>query len=91
MIKESFRGILQPMRQGEEKATAKASLNLNVIIHPGVNIMGSKNVVVFNGKRDASKDDTMLDAPLAERKRRAESVSCHRGRGHECSSEQTLI
>lgn len=89
MIKESFRGILQPMGQGEDKATATANVNLNVIIQAGVNIIGSKNVVVFNGKRDVRKDDSRVDAPLAERKRRADSVSCCHA--HECSSKQTLM
>ena len=89
MIKESFRGILQPTGQGEEKATAAANVNLNVIIQAGVNIIGSKNVVVLNGKRDVSKDASKADAPLAERKRRAESVS--RRHAHECSSKQTLM
>ena len=89
MIKESFHGILQPMAQGEDKATAQANVNLNVIIQAGVNIIGSKNIVLLNGKRDVSKDDTKVDVPLAERKRKAESVSCHHT--HRCSSKQTLI
>lgn len=89
MLKESFRSILQSSAQGEDKATAKANVNLNVIIQAGVNIIGSKNVVVFNGEKDVSKDDTKVDVPLTERKRKAESVSCHDA--HECWPKQTLI
>ena len=65
------------MGLGEEKARAKANVNLNVTIQAGVSIMGSKNVVVFNGKREVSKDSIQVDEPLAGRKRMAESVSCH--------------
>lgn len=89
MLKESLRSILQPMAQEEDKATAKANVNLNVIIQAGVNILGSKNVVVFNGKRGPSKDDTKVDVPLTERKRKAESVSCHHAHG--CWPKQTLM
>lgn len=74
------RGVLQPAAPGEEKTKATASVNLNVSIQAGVSIMGSKNVVVLNGKRDVSKESTKGDEPLAGRKRRAESVSCSRAR-----------
>ncbi len=86
--------MLQPTGQGEEMAIAKANVNVNIIIQAGVNIIGSKNVVVFNGKRDVSrdvsKDDTKADAPSAERKRRAESVSCHCGYGRSSKRILTL-
>lgn len=62
------------MGQGEDKARAKADVNLNVTIQAGVNIMGSKNVVL-SGKRDVGKDSTKVDDLLLGRKRRAESVS----------------
>lgn len=71
--------MFQPIGQGEEKTAEKKTVNLNVVIQAGVNIIGSKNVIVFNGngKRGVSEDDTKGDAPSAERKRKAESVSCH--------------
>ncbi|CAF9935652.1 hypothetical protein IMSHALPRED_010302 [Imshaugia aleurites] len=71
-IEQLLRGVLQPMGQGEDKARAKADVNLNVTIQAGVNIMGSKNVVL-SGKRDVGKDSTKVDDLLLGRKRRAES------------------
>ena len=89
-MEEVLRGALQLAGPGEEKTKARALVNLSVNIQAGVSIMGSKNVVVLNGKRDVSKDSAKDDEPLAaERKRRAESVSgCH---AHECFSKQTLM
>ncbi len=71
-----FGAVLQPAGPGEEKTKASANVSLNVNIQAGVSIMGSKNVIVFNGKRDVGKDCPKGDEPLAGRKRRAESVSC---------------
>lgn len=78
-IEESLRGMLQPMGLGEDKARAKADVNLNITIQAGVSIMGSKNVV-FNGKRCVGNDTAKGDEPLPGRKRRAESVSRHHAR-----------
>ena len=75
-FEQLFRDVLQPAGPGEEKRKASANVSLNVNVQAGVSIMGSKNVVVFNGKRDVGKDNTKGDEPLAGRKRRAESVSC---------------
>ncbi|CAD6571213.1 MAG: hypothetical protein ASARMPREDX12_006512 [Alectoria sarmentosa] len=73
-MEEVLRGALQLAGPGEEKTKARALVNLSVNIQAGVSIMGSKNVVVLNGKRDVSKDSAKDDEPLAaERKRRAES------------------
>lgn len=88
-MEELLRGVFQVAVQGEETTKARANVNLNVNIQAGVSIMGSRNVVVFNGKRDVGKDSTNCDEPLAGRKRRAESVSFYRAR--KCSSKQTLI
>ncbi|KAL9138648.1 MAG: hypothetical protein Q9175_000157 [Cornicularia normoerica] len=88
-IEQLLHGVLQPAGPGEEKTKARANANLNVTIKAGIIIMGSKNNVVFTGKRDVSKDSPSSDGLLACRKRRAESVSCHRAHG--CSSGQTLI
>lgn len=75
-MEELLCGVLQlAAAPGEETAKARANVNLNVNIQVGISIIGSKNVVVFNGKRDVSKDSTRADEPLAGRKRRAESVS----------------
>lgn len=73
-MEQLLRGVLQlAAAPGEETAKARANVNLNVNIQVGISIIGSKNVVVFNGKRDVSKDSTRADEPLAGRKRRAES------------------
>ena len=79
-IEQFLRGVLQPAGPGAEKTQATANVSLNVNIQAGVSIMGSKNVVAFNGKRDVSKDkdSDKGDELLAGRKRGAESVSCHR-------------
>ena len=79
-----MRSVLHLAVTAEETTEARATLNLNVNIEAGVSIMGSKNVVVFNGKRDVGKDDTECDEPLAGRKRRAPSVSLDHAR--KCSS-----
>ena len=64
MIKEAFHGVLlQPMSLEEkENATAnsnKAHVSLNVVVQAGVNIMGSKNVVVVNGNGNGHKRDVI--------------------------------
>lgn len=88
-IEQLLRGVFQPAGPGEEKTKARANVSLNVNVQAGVSIVGSKNVVVFNGKRDVGKESTKGDEPLAGRKRRAESVSCHHAHG--LPSTQTLM
>ena len=87
-IEALLRGVFQPIGQGEEKARAKANVNLNVTVLASVNVMGSKNVVVVNGRRDDCKESTKGDEPLAGPKRRAESVSCHHA--HSALRKRTL-
>ena len=101
---QSLNGILQSLSQFEEKGTAQAKANvnlINVVVHTGINIIGSKNVVVVNSssssssssKRDVSGQPTKIDddAPLSGRKRRAESVSFLVIPIYDCSRKRILI
>ena len=74
-IEQLLRGVMQPAGPGGPQTNARANFNVNVTIQAGVSIMGSKNVVVFDGKRDVGKESVPGDEALAGRKRRAESVS----------------
>ena len=75
-IEQLLRGIMQPREPGGPQTTARANAHVNVTIQAGVNIMGSKNVVVLDGKRVVCNKETAPgDEALAGRKRRAESVS----------------
>ena len=92
-IEDLLRGVFHPMGQGEERARAKADVNLSVTIQAGVKIMGSKNTVVCSGKGYDSKETTIGDEPLLGRKRRAESVSYQRTqnalhRRHSCQGQE---
>lgn len=75
-IEQLLRGVMQPAGPGGPRANARANVNVNVTIQAGVSIMGSKNVVVLDGKRAVGNKETVPgDEALAGRKRRAESVS----------------
>ena len=75
-IEQLLRGVMQPTEPRGPQTNARANANVNVTIQAGVTIMGSKNVVVLDGKRAVGNKETVPgDEALAGRKRRAESVS----------------
>ena len=75
-IEQLLRGVMQPTGPGGPQTNARANANVNVTIQAGVSVMGSKNVVVLDGKRVVGNKETVPgDEALAGRKRRAESVS----------------
>ena len=75
-IEQLLRGVMQPAGPGGPQTNARASANVNVTIQAGVSVMGSKNVVVLDGKKVVGNNETVAsDEALAGRKRRAESVS----------------
>ena len=75
-IEQLLRGIIKPTEAGGPQTNARLNANVNVAIQAGVSVMGSKNVVVLDGKRVVGHKETVPgDGALAGRKRRAESVS----------------
>lgn len=81
-IEEMLRGALAATANG----TGEKKANVDITVHAGVNVMGSKNFVTFGGNvakkvemKDAGASKAAMvrenDAQAAGRKRRAQSVS----------------